>query len=86
MEFDITFTSSAKKDFGSLPKELTERIVSILEEFIATNPYVAGKKLKGKWKGMYSYQLANYRIVYQIFPKEKSVAILRIKSRGRVYR
>lgn len=86
MEFEITFTRSAEKDFKSLPKELTEKILSILEEHIAVNPYVAGKKLKGPWRSMYSYRVANYRIVYQIFPKDQSVAVLRIKPRGRVYR
>jgi len=86
LEFEITFTGSAEKDFKSIPKEFVEKILSIIEERIAENPYVAGKKLKGQWRGMYSYHVANYRIVYQIFPKDQSIAILRIKPRGRVYR
>ena len=86
MEFAINFTGSAKKDFKDLPKDLKDKVVNILEAQIAENPYVAGKKLKGKWKGMYAYPFSNYRIVYQIFPKDQSVAIMRIKPRGRVYR
>ena len=86
MEFDINFTRSAGKDYKNLPGELINKVNAILEEHIARDPYVVGKKLKGRWKGKYSYTFGNYRIVYQIFPKEKSVAILRIKPRPLAYR
>jgi mRNA interferase RelE/StbE len=84
--YQIEFTPSAAKDYHSLqPLYLRPKIANALEE-IALKPHQAGKRLKAKLSGYYSYRISNYRIVYEIREKEKVVLILRIGPRRDVYR
>jgi len=63
--YNVALTSSAEKELKSLPRQLTARIISRLENF-ASNPRPPGcKKLQGgdrEWR----IRVGDYRVVYTV--------------------
>lgn len=53
-------------------------------ENIGKNPF-CGKKLSGKLKGLYSFRVWPYRIIYQIYREIVTVVIVDIGHRQRIY-
>ena len=60
------------------------RAFTLIEEVIANDPY-SGKKLKGKYSGLFSYRFSEYRIIYEIRQKKLLVVVLRVRHRKDVY-
>jgi Txe/YoeB family toxin of toxin-antitoxin system len=78
--FEILFSKQSQKDIALLTTKQKEKLKEILQQIIAINPY-AGKALKGDLKGLYSYRLNRTdRIVYEIFPKDAVVLIIRART------
>lgn len=78
--FSILFSKQAQKDIALLTPKQKEKLREILQQVIATNPYV-GKALKGDLKGLYSYRLNRTdRIVYEILLEDKVVFIIRART------
>mgnify|MGYP002395947503 CR=1 FL=1 len=50
--------------------------------------YKAGKPLKGPFKvrNIWSGRIGNYRVLYTIFDEKRTVLVVRIDRRRRVYR
>lgn len=79
-DFEIRFTSLAKKDIDKLAPRLRNKLRDILEEIIVKNPY-EGKKLMGELAGNYSYRLSyKDRIIYSINVEENIVYIKRART------
>ena len=66
-----------------LHPHLKLKIRKALEE-IGSNPYL-GKPLKEELKGLYSYRVSQYRIVYRIRHYEILVEVVDIANRKTVY-
>lgn len=67
---------------------LTEKFASLLAlhiDSLAKHPF-SGKPLKGDKKGCYSLRYGDYRIIYEIYPTQKVVLIIRIGHRKEIYR
>lgn len=54
-------------------------------ESLPHNPY-AGKPLKGEKQGSYSLRVGDFRIVYDLYPAEQTIHLIRIGDRKEVYR
>ena len=67
-----------------LDRLVVRRAFTLMEEVIAKDPY-SGKKLKGKYSGLFSYRFSDYRIIYEIIEKKLLVVVLRIRHRKNVY-
>lgn len=83
MTYRLLFTNRAKEDLSTLTNPIKERIIKAFD-LIARNPYT-GKALKGELKGLWSYRVGDYRIIYQILRKEVLIIILKIGHRREVY-
>lgn len=83
MTYAVRLKPSAEKQLAKLSREWYGRIQAALI-IVAINPFV-GKKLKGEYKGFYSYRIWPYRIIYQIYKNELMVIIVRIGHRQGVY-
>jgi len=82
--YKIVFSRSASKNFNSIPRNFQKKIfvkITVLEK----EPLV-GKRLTGKYKGIYSLRAWPYRIIYQINKKYKQVEIIDIIHRQGVYK
>lgn len=79
----VFFTTQAQKDISRLPKREINKIkrgLALLEQ-----NSLAGKKLTGKLRDLYSLKAWPYRIIYLI-NKGKEVWIIHIMHRKEVYR
>lgn len=79
-KYEILITRRAEKDIRKLTPKLKDKLLSILTEVIAENPY-QGKRLVGDLEGSYSFRLTYQdRIVYSVDPKKKIVYIERART------
>ena len=82
--YTIEIEKRCLRELKQLDKSAVSIAFDILETVIAKDPY-AGKELKGKYKGLFSYRFSDYRIVYEIKMKQLIILILRIRHRKNVY-
>ena len=83
-EYLIAFAATAKKELTDLPSEAIGRLLPKIRE-LAGNPRPAGcKKLHG-YKDRWRIRVGNYRVVYAIDDRQKSVDVTRIAHRKDAY-
>jgi mRNA interferase RelE/StbE len=82
--YRVALTTSAEKELNGLPVKLIKRILGRLEA-LASNPRPPGcKKLVGgdkEWR----IRIGDWRVVYEIDDKAKTVDVTRIAHRREVY-
>ncbi|MGL5805612.1 MAG: type II toxin-antitoxin system RelE family toxin [Xenococcaceae cyanobacterium] len=79
-DYQIQFSKKAQKDISQLTDKQREKFKKILDTILKVNPF-AGKPLKGKLKGLYSYRLSYQdRILYEIYEADLVILIIRAKS------
>lgn len=83
MDYEILYKRSVSKDLKGIDKEEQRRILEKIEETLCKKAE-KGKKLKGKFEGLYSYRVGNYRVIYTL--KGQKVLIARIRHRKEAYR
>ncbi len=78
--YEIKITRKAEKDIKKLTPKLRQKLLDILTEVIAQDPFV-GKKLIGDLEGSYSYRLTfQDRIVYFVDRQKKVVYVERART------
>lgn len=79
-DYQIVFSKKAQKDIAQLTAQQKAKLQEILQQVIAINPQ-AGKRLKGKLSGFYSYRLNQRdRLVYEIIEDTYTVLIIRART------
>jgi mRNA interferase RelE/StbE len=89
LAWTIELRASAEKQLGRLAKRDAARIISFLEERLATreNPRELGDALKGHALGGYwRYRVGDYRIICDIQDQRLVVLVIEIGHRREVYR
>lgn len=84
MSWEIVYTKEAKNDALKLArsnlKDKTKLLLAVLQKNPFQNP-PPFEKLVGDLNGAYSRRInIHHRLVYQVYPKEKTVKILRMWS------
>ena len=82
--YSIEVEKRCLRELKKLDKPVVRRAFELIENVIAKDPY-SGKELKGKYRGLFSYRFADYRIVYEIKKQQLIVVVLRIRHRKHVY-
>ncbi len=82
--YSIEIENRCLRELKKLDTTVVRRAFALIEDIIAKDPY-SGKKLAGKYSGLFSYRFSDYRIVYEILQKRLVVVILRIRHRKNVY-
>jgi mRNA interferase RelE/StbE len=81
----VVFSSHARRQYEKIREhEVRDRIAQALEALAAAP--LEGKPLQGDLAGCRSYRVGDYRIVYQVLPKQQILGVLRIDHRREVYR
>ncbi len=84
MSYSVSLTTSSEKELRSLPTSVVARIVQRIEN-LAESPRPPGcKKLHGgdiEWR----IRVGDYRVVYEIDDKARTVDVTRIAHRREVY-
>ena len=83
IELDNQAAKDVKKLRHSHP-EITSKIIRLIDS-LSFHPH-QGKPLKGKNKGCYSLRQGDYRIIYELYSKQRTVHIIRIGHRKDIYR
>jgi len=83
MKYNLILSHKFDKEFSLLEKKLQDRVVEGLKE-IKENPY-QGKPLKGKLKGVLSWRVGKYRILYQIQGNKLLIIVINVELRKHVY-
>jgi len=79
----ILSKSSVEKDLKRIDKNIRLRLMDKIALELTKNPYV-GKKLKGRYEGLHSLRVGDYRVIYELIGSD--VLILRIAHRKEVYK
>ncbi len=80
MTYEIRFSRQAEKDIRKLTTKLKKKLMDILRNRIAVEPY-SGKGLVGDLKGFYSVRLSYQDwVVYSIEDDKLVVYIIRAKT------
>lgn len=64
--------------------EIFRRVCQALDD-LKGDPY-QGKSLKGQLKGLHSYRVGSYRVIYKIFQHRLLVLVIDIGHRRDIYR
>lgn len=80
--YEIVFSKSAEADFHSLPEEIKDRIVGVLER-ISISPHRSVKRLAGV--DSYRLRVGKFRVILDINEKSERIEVLRIGHRETIY-
>ena len=83
MTYQLRVAPSALKSLNRIPERNRQRIIASLAG-IKKDPF-SGKVLEGELKGIRSWRVGEYRILYRILRHELLIIVIRIGSRQGVY-
>lgn len=83
MEYKIIFEKSVLKELQKIDNTFSKRILNLIKTELAFNPG-KDKALTGNHKGLFSYRIGDYRVIYKIQPE--NLLILRIGHRKDIYK
>lgn len=84
--YRILFTKSADKALCKMPRDIAQRIRERLDH-IAVDPYARHPNVtKLQNRPGYRLRVGDWRVIYEIGGEELIILVLRIGSRGEVYR
>lgn len=88
MAWAIEFLPEAAKDLRKLDRAVAARILTTLEDRIATlgNPRVIGSALTGDHPVYWRWRIGDYRVVARIEDARITVLVVRVAHRREVYR
>ena len=87
-KFKVELSSKAKKFYAACSEDFAKRLDICFEE-LEKDPYYGPniKRLKTRPQELlYRYRIGEFRVIYEIFKKEIVVLIVKIASRGDVYK
>jgi mRNA interferase RelE/StbE len=87
-KFKVELSSKAKKFYAACSEDLAKRLDDCFQE-LENDPYYGPhiKRLKTRPQELlYRYRIGEFRIIYEVFKKEIVVLIVKIASRGDVYK
>jgi mRNA interferase RelE/StbE len=84
--FHVEFTPKAVHDFSRLDKPIAQRILDkikwLSQNLDIANPEPLSHDLKGKWK----LRVGDWRVVYTLDERVRSMVILYVDHRSKVYK
>ena len=87
--YQVVVLPEAEEDLEALDPSTRQRALSKIE-WLASHPEVLGKKplqhLPLALKGLQSYRLGDWRILYWVYPAQKILKIYGVQHRSRVYK
>ena len=86
MAYNVNYKTSAFKDLKKLSSLDSKNIINSIDNILASSPG-KDKELKGKnFKGLYSYRVNDYRVIYIIEHDVSLIYVVAISHRKEVYK
>ncbi len=83
MAASVSYKASVKKDLKLLDRSVAVRILDAVDTDLAAHPG-KDKMLKGRFEGLYSYRVGDWRVIYSLIGE--AILVLRIAHRKEIYR
>lgn len=83
--YAVTFARSARKELAALEHDLADRILAAIAE-LALEPRPAGCRKLRNSKDLWRIRVGDYRVVYRVDDRERSVDVVIVRHRSDVYR
>jgi mRNA interferase RelE/StbE len=83
--FEISWASAARRALRRLPEKVATSAIEVIYGPLAGNPHQVGQPLRFELEGRHSAHRGDYRVVYRIDERRRSVDILAIDHRADVY-
>ena len=84
LEYRITLARSAENEIATLPLAVQKRVANAIDK-LASNPHPpGGKKLRGSHH-IYRVRVGDYRIIYEIYARERMVDVTHVRHRREAY-
>lgn len=80
----IELSGEAEKRLDKIPQNKRQKINNKIPG-LAKNPFI-GKKLTGGFKGLFSFKVWPYRIIYKIDRLKKCLTVVTVEHRQGVYK
>lgn len=84
MRYTVIIAPRAKKQIDKFLSRIKQKIATVLEE-LSANPFL-GKALKADLKGLYSYRVGSYRVIYSLLRHKLIIQVIKVMHRKDVYR
>jgi mRNA interferase RelE/StbE len=84
VSYKIKWDSRALKDLKKIDKRNVKPILKKVNELVEAP--LLGKPLKGEFQNYRRLRVGQYRVIYSVLKKIITVQILRVGSRGSVYK
>lgn len=85
MTYDLIFSPVADRDLDDLSQNLVDRILTKIRASLE-DPRAHAKPLKGQAQPTYSLRIGDYRVLFEINDETRTINILLIRHRSRIYR
>jgi mRNA interferase RelE/StbE len=82
--YSVEIENRCLREMRKLEQRVVHRAFTLIEEVIAKDPF-SGKRLMGKYSGLFSYRFSDYRIIYELRQQKLLVVVLRVRHRRNVY-
>lgn len=83
MTYNVAVTNRFRKDERKLDSKTRDRMYGIVAQ-VAEDPY-SYKELKGELKNLRSARFGDFRIIYRINERQKTIELIAVGHRGSVY-
>jgi mRNA interferase RelE/StbE len=83
MPYEIIISPQAMKDLKNLPKDVSARIISTLEQ-IQDDPAKSVYRLQDS--SLYSVHVGEYRVILDILHQKLLILVIRVGHRRNIYR
>jgi mRNA interferase RelE/StbE len=84
-DYAITFARSARRELETLDASVVRRVISKIEALAQVPRPSGSRKLQGE-QNLWRIRIGDYRIVYSVDDRQRTVDIIRIRHRRDVYR
>jgi mRNA interferase RelE/StbE len=84
--YSIRILKSAVRELERLDKSVARRIVERIKWLSGNLPSAKHTALKGELSGLFKLREGDYRIIYQVLHREKTLLIHAIGHRKEIYR
>ncbi len=85
-DFDVAWTSAARRSLNRLPEKIATAVVEFVYGSLAANPARVGKPLKLHLEGLHSARRGDYRVIYRIHGDQRRVDVIAVEHRSDAYR
>jgi len=84
MSYSLLILRRAQKELSNLPEDVYKKIKEVILKLSKNSRPYGYKKLKGRegWR----IRVGNYRVIYEINDKDKSIIILHVGHRKDIYK